>query len=321
MQTLTQIKALLAEHGLRPKHALGQNFLHDHNQLRKLLVAAGVSAPDAGDAAKPDAATVAGTAAGCAAAPLVLEVGPGTGTLTETLLDAGARVVACELDRQMAAIVRQRNATRLWEPSAGTDHGLPAGRLLLVEGDCLESKHALSARMLAALRAAGGGNIPPFILVANLPYQAATPLMATLLEHHPECLGQFVTIQREVADRLMASPGTAAYGPLSVTVQLLASVELIGVVPPGCFWPAPKVTSAMVAIRPHQARPVHDWESFAHLVQRTFGQRRKQLGTILGRAAVEAAGFDPQRRPESLSPQEWVALARGVAPPGTYLRS
>jgi 16S rRNA (adenine1518-N6/adenine1519-N6)-dimethyltransferase len=280
-QTLTEIKAELAGRGIRPKHAFGQNFLHDHNQLRKLLAAA---------ALEPGA--------------LVLEVGPGTGTLTETMLDAGHEVVACELDRDMADIVRSRNAHRLAAPGAGR-----AGALTLIEDDCLDGKHALSAKALAAL--AGR----PFTLVANLPYQAATPLMATLLERHPECRGQFVTIQREVGDRLLAKAGSDAYGPISVTMSLLAHVEQIAILPPGCFWPAPKVTSAMLAIRPRTgARAADPWEPFAAFVQRTFGQRRKQLGSILGREAVAAAGFDPMRRPETLAPAEWVELFAKVAP-------
>ncbi len=297
MQTLTEIKALLAERGLRPKHALGQNYLHDHNQLRKLVAAAAVQPGD-----------------------LVLEVGPGTGTLTETLLEAGARLVACELDRDMAAIVQDRNAARLCDEPAQ----LQPGQVHLIRADCLDGKHALSATVLHALAAAGGADSTDasstgasgtagagasgFKLVANLPYQAATPLIATLLESHPACTGQFVTIQREVGDRLMAREGTDAYGPLSVTMSLLASVQLIGLVPPGCFWPAPTVTSAMVAVAPRADRAVEPWAPFAQFVQRVFGQRRKQLGSVLGRDAVTVAGFDPQRRPETLSPQEWVAL-------------
>lgn len=277
-QTLTEIREELAARGIRPKHRLGQNFLHDHNQIRKLLSAACVQAGD-----------------------LVLEVGPGTGTLTETLLDAGCEVVACELDRDMAAIVRSRNAHRM---------GPGAGRLVLLECDCLDGKHALSATVLEAL----GGR--PFRLVANLPYQAATPLMATLLEAHPSCLGQFVTIQREVADRLAAREGSDAYGPISVTMALLADVETISTLPPGCFWPPPKVTSAMVGIRPRAgARPAATWADLGAFIQRTFGQRRKQLGSILGRDAVAAAGFDPVRRPETLSPAEWVALWQALGQP------
>jgi 16S rRNA (adenine1518-N6/adenine1519-N6)-dimethyltransferase len=270
-QTLTEIREELAARGIRPKHKFGQNFLHDHNQLRKLLTAANVQPGE-----------------------LVLEVGPGTGTLTETLMDAGCEVVACELDRDMAEIVRGRNAHRM---------GAAPGKVTLVEADCLDGKHALGAKALEAL----GGR--PFVLVANLPYQAATPLMATLLERHPECRGQFVTIQREVGDRLMAKAGDDAYGPISVTMSLLADVEQVAVLPPGCFWPAPKVTSAMLAIRPRAgARPVDPWTPFSAFVMRVFGQRRKQLGAILGRDTVAAAGFDPVRRPETLAPQEWLEL-------------
>jgi 16S rRNA (adenine1518-N6/adenine1519-N6)-dimethyltransferase len=282
MQTLSEIRRLLEERGLRPKHALGQNYLHDHNQLRKLVEAAGVTAGE-----------------------LVLEVGPGTGTLTETLLQAGARVVACELDRDMAGIVEDRNAAHLAAPGAP----LGPGQLRVVRADCLDGKRGLAPALLQALREAGA---PTFVLVANLPYQAATPLMALLLEQHPECRGQFVTIQREVADRLLADEGSDAYGPISVTMGLLARVELIGTVPAGCFWPAPKVVSAMVAVHPHAKRPAFEWAPFSAFVQRTFGQRRKQLGSILGRAEVAAAGFDPVRRPETLSPDEWVQLHRAL---------
>ncbi|MBU3684732.1 MAG: ribosomal RNA small subunit methyltransferase A [Phycisphaerales bacterium] len=274
-QTLSEIRAELDARGIRPKHRFGQNFLHDHNQLRRLVTAAAVRPGE-----------------------LVLEVGPGTGTLTETLLDAGCEVVACELDPDMAKIVRARNRHRL---------GPGAAHVMVVEDDCLDGKHALSP----ALRAALGGR--PFVLVANLPYQAATPLMATLLEHHPECRGQFVTIQREVADRLTAAPDTDAWGPIGVTMRMLAEVSMIAVLSPGCFWPAPKVTSAMVAIVPrHEPRPVEPWAPFTAFVQQVFGRRRKQLGAILGRDAVGATGIDPVRRPETLTPAEWVRLYKAL---------
>jgi 16S rRNA (adenine1518-N6/adenine1519-N6)-dimethyltransferase len=279
-QTLSEIRAELDARGIRPKHRFGQNFLHDHNQLRKLVTTAAVQPGE-----------------------VVLEVGPGTGTLTETLLDAGGEVVACELDPDMAEIVRARNRHRL---------GPGAGHVTVIEDDCLAGKHALSPALVAAL----GGR--PFVLVANLPYQAATPLMATLLEHHPKCRGQFVTIQREVADRLTAAPDTEAWGPIGVTMRLLADVSQVAVLSPGCFWPAPKVTSAMVAIVPRPApRPVEPWATFTAFVQQVFGRRRKQLGAILGREVVAATGIDPVRRPETLTPEEWIRLhaALGSAAP------
>lgn len=276
MQTLTEIRSLLASRGIRPKHRLGQNFLHDHQILRRLV----------------DTAEVA-------QAMVVLEVGPGTGALTELLLERGASVIACEIDRDMLAILRERV-----EPRAD-------GRLTLVDGDCLDGKRTLSQ----VLRTALAGR--PFRLVANLPYGSATPLIATLLSDHPECDGLFATIQREVADRLLASTRSDAYGPLSVTTALLARGERVMDVSPGCFWPAPEVTSAIVALRPRpiserpdalrHAAGVHD---FARFVMSVFSKRRKQLGSILGRQAPLPPDVGATQRPEELSPIQWFELWR-----------
>jgi 16S rRNA (adenine1518-N6/adenine1519-N6)-dimethyltransferase len=264
MQTLTEIRALLAQRGLSPKHRLGQNFLHDQNQLRKLLAAAEVAGGD-----------------------LVLEVGPGTGTLTEALVEAGAEVVASELDPDMADIVE----SRLGE------------RIRLVRGDCLERGSRLNAELVSAL----GGRA--FKLVANLPYQIASPLMA-ILAGDSSCRGQFVTIQKEVADRLLAQPGGKEYGALGILLQAMCDVRLIGTVPAGCFWPAPQVTSAMVAITP-RARPlVRDAESFSTFLSQLFTKRRKQLGSILGRERSWPAGVEERMRPEALSVEQLVALAQ-----------
>jgi len=267
VQSLSTIRALLDDRGLRPKHRLGQNFLHDQNQIRKLLAAAGVASGD-----------------------LVLEVGPGTGALTEALVDAGAEVIASELDDDMANIVADRLALRV----------------TLIRGDCLEGKRALAP----AVRTALAGR--PFLLIANLPYGAATPLMATLLVSHPECRGQFVTVQREVADRLAAAPGTKTCGSLSVIAQSLATVEVISILPGSCFWPAPEVTSAMIAIRPFVPRPTHDAESLANFVGMLFQRRRKQLGSILGRTLAWPEGIQATMRPESLTPAQAIALQAAV---------
>ena len=254
MQTLSEIKSLLHERGLRPRHRFGQNFLHDHHHLKRLVQSAGLCPGD-----------------------VVLEVGPGTGTLTEALLDAGAEVVAAEIDRDLADLIGHRFGSKVQ----------------LIRGDCLGRARQLSD----ALREALGGR--PFHLVANLPYQVASPLMTELLMHHPLCVGQCVTIQREVAERLVAVPGTKAWGPLSILVQDLADVELLATVPAACFWPAPKVVSAMVAIRPRQQRD-GDIDGFASFVTTLFTKRRKQLGGVLGRDVVAGAGVDPASRCESL---------------------
>lgn len=263
MQTLTEIKELLASRGLSPRKSLGQNFLIDQNLVRKLVDASGVRSGD-----------------------LVLEVGPGTGTLTEELLGRGCEVVACELDRGLAGLLRERLPT-----------------LTLIEGDCLGSKKRLSPDVADAL--AGR----PFRLVANLPYNAASPLILTLLAEHPECASMWVTVQREVADRLLAKPGTDEYGTLGVVARAMAEVSRIAVLPPECFWPRPEVTSAMVSLA-RRARPLTDQpRRLAEFCTRVFSSRRKQIGTVLGREVPWPPGITRQQRAEDLGVEDLIALA------------
>jgi len=283
MQTISQIRALCAERGLRPRQRLGQHFLHDKNQLAKLIDAAQLVAGD-----------------------LVLEVGAGTGTLTEALLDAHAEVIACEIDRGLAQIIEDRLGQRL----------------TLIRGDCLDRRRCLSPNLIDAI--AGRD----FKLIANLPYGIASPLMAALLLDHPCCVGQYVTIQKEVADRLLASPGGKDYGPLGILVQTYAKVKRIGTVSPGCFWPQPKVTSAMLAILPappgragaNEGADLSDAltssdarHAFARFVTDLFTRRRKQLGAIFGRDRPWPEGVTCEMRPEMLTNRQLVALWRDLA--------
>jgi len=268
VQTLAQIKAMLEERGLRPRHALGQNFLIDKNLLAKLLSAAALRPGE-----------------------LVLEVGPGTGTLTESMLERGCNVVACELDDSLAAMLTERM------PSLGFGE-----RFRLVQGDCLDR-----GRMLNKTAAAAIGDAP-FKLVANLPYGAATPLMINLLIDFPRCSLQAVTIQREVAQRLAARPGSKDYGLLSVVAQSLAMVEMVATLPPECFWPRPDVTSAMVVLHRRADPLTRDGAGLAALCQRVFSKRRKQLGAILGREHPLPPGVSGTQRPEELTPEQFVQL-------------
>ena len=264
MQTLTEIRAILDEKGIRPKHRLGQNFLHDQNQLRKLIDAAGLNPGDR-----------------------VLEVGPGTGTLSEALVDAGCRVIACELDTDMGQIISERLGDRVQ----------------LVQGDCLDGPRRLSEALEVAL------GDEPFKLVANLPYGAASPLMS-LLAVDERCRGQYVTIQREVGDRLLANPGTRAWGPLTIFVRTYCSVQLIGRLSPHCFWPEPKVESVMIAITPSPEPPELPESVLSRVIQTIFTKRRKQLGSILGRQTPLPEGIAPDRRPDSLTIDELIALSK-----------
>ncbi|MCB9845339.1 MAG: ribosomal RNA small subunit methyltransferase A [Phycisphaeraceae bacterium] len=265
MQTLGEIRELLAAHGLAPRHALGQNFLIDHNLIRRLVDRAGVGAGD-----------------------VVLEVGPGTGTLTEELLARGCEVVACELDRGLAALLRGR---------LGVD-----ARFTLVEGDCLAGKRSLNRDLVDALDGRR------FALVANLPYGAASPLISTLLLEHRGCAGMWVTIQREVAEKLAAAPGSKAYGPLSVLVWATCEVSSVATLPPECFWPRPDVTSAMVELRRLERARCEAVAGLLEFCRVVFGQRRKQLGSLLGRDGPWIEGVSATSRAEGLTPEQILRL-------------
>lgn len=274
MQTITEIRALLRERGIHPKHRLGQNFLHDQNQLRKLLNAADVSPGD-----------------------VVLEIGPGTGTLTEELVGAGAEVIASEIDPDMAAIVRSRLEDRI----------------TLIEGDCLAGKHEVHPSVIAAV------GDRPFLLVANLPYGIASPLIVNLLIDHLEaCRGMFVTIQKEVAERLTADSGSKQYGALTIVTQALATVAAIGTVPPAAFWPQPEVMSAMVSIQPRVDLPEllatpEVRRRFSSFVTELFMKRRKQIGSVFGRDREYPGAIEASQRPESLSVNQVVSLFAMIA--------
>ncbi|MCW5756907.1 MAG: ribosomal RNA small subunit methyltransferase A [Phycisphaeraceae bacterium] len=274
MQTLAQIKDLLESRGLRPKRSLGQNFLTDHNLILKLVRACGVGAHSR-----------------------VLEVGPGTGTLTEALLETGARVLSVELDDALAGLLEERLGER--------------DNFTLLHGDCLRGKRSLHPGIIEWIGDA------PFLLVANLPYGCATPLLSTLLMHHPRCTVMGVTIQKELGDRLLAPAGTRDYGPLSVIAQATCEVERLAHLPPACFWPRPQVDSSMLVLR-RRAEPMADPVVLSAVCAALFQQRRKRIAgplrTLLGERPPPE-GVDPAMRAEAVGVGALCALARLVGGP------
>lgn len=241
---------------------------------------------------------------------LVIEVGPGTGTLTEELLDRvgdAGRIVAVEIDRDLARMLRERFGN---EP-----------RFHLIEGDALAGKHGLNPELqqiIAGSNASGAGTrVDSTVrLVANLPYNIASPLVVELLLAGVAKLA--FTVQKEVAQRLRAGPPDGkAYGPLSVIVQHLADVEMLRTIPPAAFWPAPQIDSALVRLT-RRPGSVAGAREFAAFVTALFSQRRKTLRRALSPLADDAdgvlshLGLDPALRPDRLDPGALHSLFRTV---------
>ncbi|HEY3670655.1 MAG TPA: 16S rRNA (adenine(1518)-N(6)/adenine(1519)-N(6))-dimethyltransferase RsmA [Acidimicrobiia bacterium] len=278
--TPATVHALLDAHGLHPKRSLGQNFLVDPNTARRVVALADLPA----------------------AAP-VLEIGPGLGSLTLALLDAGHDVVALELDDRLAAVLR----------TVVADEGPDVERRVRVEhGD------AMTADLTALLAPAPS----PRACVSNLPYNVAVPVVVRLLEEADAVERILVMVQREVGERLAAGPGDAQYGAVSVKVAYFAEAQVVGLVPPTVFVPKPKVDSALVRLRRRSEPPVSvpSADDLFTLVRAGFGQRRKMLrrslAPVLGDAApdvLEAAGVAPTARAEALGLDDWAAVARSAA--------
>jgi len=227
----------------------------------------------------------------------VVEVGPGLGSLTVALVETGAEVTAVELDRRLLPVLRS-----VVEPLG----------VRVVEGDALT---------LDWDEVLGGGVGAPgedrWALVANLPYNVATPLVLDLLAGVPAIDRMLVMVQREVGERLAAAPGSKAYGIPSVKVAYRAEAEVVGRVPPTVFLPQPRVESALVRLRRLPEPPVDtDPERLFRLVEAGFGQRRKMLrrslASLVDPSAFERAGVRPDARAEELGLEDWARLANEV---------
>ncbi len=253
---------------------LGQHFLTDHTVLERIADALQLSAADT-----------------------VLEIGPGRGALTDLLVARAGRVVGVELDRALAEVLRRRYAA---DP-----------RVSIVEQDVLKTNLAEAA------------GTEDFVLAGNVPYYITTPILFHALVA-PRPARAVYLVQREVAERVVAPPGNGDYGALSVNVQALASVELLFLVPASAFSPPPKVESAVIRVTPRAEPSIAPGREpvFRSFVLASFALRRKQLRRVVRTVAsfgveeadraLEAAGIDPEARPETLTPDQFVRLLDAV---------
>jgi 16S rRNA (adenine1518-N6/adenine1519-N6)-dimethyltransferase len=275
MLTPGDTRELAGRLGVRPSKRLGQNFVVEPGTVRRIAALAGLQPDD-----------------------VVLEVGPGLGSLTLALLEAGAgQLVAIEIDRALAAELPRTLAARA--PDL-------AGRMTVVAGDALR----VAASDLPA---------PPSVLVANLPYNVAVPVLLHLLAALPTLRRGLVMVQAEVADRMCAGPGSRVYGAPSVKLAWYAAARSAGPVPRTVFWPVPNVDSRLVAFTrrdPPDTTAARE-EVFA-VIDAAFRQRRKTLRAALSGWAgsapeaerlLRAAGIDPGARGESLGVEEFARLA------------
>lgn len=271
------IRRIAASTGINPTKRFGQNFVVDPGTVRR-IARLGDLGPDS----------------------RVIEVGPGLGSLTLALLETGARVLAVEIDPRLADLLP--STVRAQMPQA-------MSRFQLIREDALQLG-------LDQVEEVFGSPLPQLTLMSNLPYNVATPIILTLLERFPSLASFTVMVQKEVADRLTAQPGSKIYGVPSVKLAWYGQAKPAGIVGASVFWPAPHVDSALVAFTRYskgQGPQADLRERTFALVDAAFSQRRKTLRAALKKmvptAAFEEAGIDPTRRGETLTMEEFTRLA------------
>ncbi|WP_017976627.1 16S rRNA (adenine(1518)-N(6)/adenine(1519)-N(6))-dimethyltransferase RsmA [Actinopolyspora halophila] len=271
-----EVRGLAERLGLRPTKKLGQNFVHDPNTVRRIVDTSGVGPDD-----------------------VVLEVGPGIGSLTLALLSEAGAVTAVEVDSALAE--------RL--PGTVGEHA----------PDLVDHLRVLRAdAMRLSAEEVGVGNGPPTALVANLPYNVAVPVVLHLLAELPSLRHGLVMVQSEVADRMAAGPGSRSYGAPSAKSAWFASVRRAGAVSRNVFWPVPNVDSGLVAFTRREPPSEVPRDRVFAVVEAAFAQRRKTLRSALAGWAgsparaeelLRAAGVDPAARGEQLSIAEFASVA------------
>jgi 16S rRNA (adenine1518-N6/adenine1519-N6)-dimethyltransferase len=285
MQTKQQIQQLLASAGVEPNKRLGQHFLVDLNLMRLLIDTANISNDD-----------------------IVLEVGCGTGSLTQGLSERAGKVIAVELDKPLAEIAARQ---------------CPAGNVEVINADILENKSTINQTVTDTIEAARKNHSGRFILVSNLPYSAASPLMMNLITGTMIAEAMHVTVQKEVAERMTAGPVDQHYGTLSIHMAETGDVKTERVLKPTVFWPQPQVYSAMISFvrKSEKAGRIKNMELLGEVVNLFMQHRRKMVKActrfVAGSLAkisnwseiFEKCNIDPRNRPEQLTPDDFIAIS------------
>ncbi|MBN2137322.1 MAG: ribosomal RNA small subunit methyltransferase A [Sedimentisphaerales bacterium] len=294
MQTKRQIQQLLASAGASPNKQFGQHFLIDLNLMRLLIDSADITADD-----------------------VVLEIGCGTGSLTEGLAERAGRVVSVELDAEVAKIAKARLAE--------------VANVEIINADALESKNVINPVVTASLTAARKTCPGRTLLVANLPYNIASPLMLNLATGDVTVSAMYVTVQKEVARRMTARAGDGDYGTLSILLSATGDARIMRTLKPSVFWPRPQVDSAMVVYVHSETKSIRirNMTIFTEVVKLFMGHRRKSLAACTklaggGLAAIddwpgifEECSIDPGARAEQLSPEDYIAISSLCGAAGT----
>lgn len=285
MQTKHRIQELLASAGVEPNKRLGQNFLIDLNLMRLLVGIAQISQDD-----------------------IILEVGCGTGSLTQALAECAGRVIAVEIDKRLAEI------------AAGE---VKADNVEIINADILETKSTISRTVISAIQSARKGKQGRFLLVSNLPYSIASPLMMDLITSSTTVDAMYVTVQKEVAERMTAEPGDRHYGTLSIHMAATGDVKTERLLKPTVFWPQPQVHSAMVSFvrKKEKVNRTRNIEVFGEVINLFMQHRRKMVQACAKFASgmlaevdnwpeiFQKCSIDPHNRPEQLTPEDYIALA------------
>jgi 16S rRNA (adenine1518-N6/adenine1519-N6)-dimethyltransferase len=286
MQTKQDIQKLLAGAGTKPNRRLGQNFLIDLNLMRFLLDTSHLTDQD-----------------------VVLEVGTGTGSFTEGIAEQCGRVITVEYDDTLYAIAQKQLK--------------PFDNVMAFNMDVLENKNMIHTEILEVLKQACSEFSGRLLLVANLPYNVGSSVMANLISGPVTADAMYVTVQKEVADRMAAVPNHEEYGPLSILMAATGKVRFLRKLPASVFWPRPQVESAMVSYQrnPQKAAEIHDIKTFRQVIALFMSHRRKMLKACIKFAQNELqnvrhwndifgeAFVDSHKRPEEITPIQYIAMA------------